>query len=296
MRIGTDGLLLQGTTHGCQSRRTPLIFRTVLLYFASAGAAQALLWAHKRAGVTAIDSYRATDLSSAPEMAQVSNALVRQLTYVFCDGGAMAQHQRFRFKTKDELFAKLAELGISLPYDEDIAVLFDRLTIADRTLANRFLVHPIEGFDAAANGGPGELTFRRYRRYATGGSAFIWFEATAVVPEGRSNPRQLWLHPGNVGEFARLVEQTRQAAREAFGADRQLICVLQLTHSGRYSKPTGKPAPIIAHHSRVLDPLHQLPSDYPLISDAELDRLQDVYVSAAKLAAEAGFDGVDVKA
>ncbi|MDZ7338363.1 MAG: FAD-dependent oxidoreductase [candidate division KSB1 bacterium] len=208
----------------------------------------------------------------------------------------MAQHQRFRFKTKEELFAKLGELGITLPFDEDVSVLFDRVTVAGHTLANRFLVHPIEGFDAGPSGGPTELTYRRYRRYAAGGSAFIWFEATAVVPEGRSNPRQLWLHPGNVEDFGRLVEQTRKAAREAFGAERELVCVLQLTHSGRYSKPTGRPAPIIAHHSRVLDPLHQLPPDYPLISDSELDRLQEMYVAAARLAAEAGFDGVDVKA
>jgi NADPH-dependent glutamate synthase beta subunit-like oxidoreductase/2,4-dienoyl-CoA reductase-like NADH-dependent reductase (Old Yellow Enzyme family) len=33
-----------------------------------------------------------------------------------------------------------------------------------------------------------------------------------------------------------------------------------------------------------------------LVSDDELDRLQDVYVDAARLAARAGFDGVDVKA
>ncbi|MGQ9559825.1 MAG: oxidoreductase [Candidatus Oleimicrobiaceae bacterium] len=208
----------------------------------------------------------------------------------------MAEHQRFRFKNKEELFGKLQELGITLPWDEDVKVLFATPTVAGHKLANRFLVHPIEGFDAGAHGGPGDLTFRRYRRYASGGSGFIWFEATAVVPEGRSNPRQLWIHPDNVDDFARLVEQTRQAARAAFGANRHLVCVLQLTHSGRYAKPTGKPAPIIAHHSRVLDPLHHLPADYPLISDAELDRLQDMYVSAAKLAAQAGFDGVDVKA
>ncbi|MBC7188182.1 MAG: hypothetical protein H5U38_14255, partial [Calditrichaeota bacterium] len=149
----------------------------------------------------------------------------------------MAQHQRFNFKSKEDLFAKLRDLGLTLPYDEDLSILFDKLTIAGRRLPNRFLVHPIEGFDAAPDGGPGDLTFRRYRRYAAGGSGFIWFEATAVVPEGRSNPRQLWIHPDNVDDFARLVEETRQAARTSFGGQREIVCVLQLTHSGRYSKP-----------------------------------------------------------
>jgi 2,4-dienoyl-CoA reductase-like NADH-dependent reductase (Old Yellow Enzyme family) len=72
--------------------------------------------------------------------------------------------------------------------------------------------------------------------------------------------------------------------------------VLQLTHSGRYSKPGRSPRPIIAHHSRYLDPIHNLPLDYPLISDDELERLEDVYVEAARFARNAGFDAVDVKA
>jgi 2,4-dienoyl-CoA reductase-like NADH-dependent reductase (Old Yellow Enzyme family) len=39
-----------------------------------------------------------------------------------------------------------------------------------------------------------------------------------------------------------------------------------------------------------------LPIDYPLVTDEELDRLQDAYLEAAGLAVEAGYDGVDVKA
>ena len=92
-----------------------------------------------------------------------------------------------------------------------------------------------------------------------------------------------------------MLDITRRAARKAFG--HEIVAVLQLTHSGRYSKPKGFPQPLIAHHSAVLDPRHQLPADYPLVTDDYLDRLQDVYLSAAKLAAQAGFEGgVDVKA
>ena len=150
----------------------------------------------------------------------------------------------------------------------------------------------MEGFDADHQGRPGELAFRRYRRYAEGGSSLIWFEATAVVPEARSNPHQFYLHPGSLDTFKRLVDSTRKHAYR--GQD--LLLILQLTHSGRYSKPEGKPRPIIAHHSPILDPPLGLPPDYPLITDDDLDVLQERFVQAARMAAEAGFDGVDIKA
>ncbi len=204
-----------------------------------------------------------------------------------------SKHARFHLKNLDDLRAEIERLGLRLPIDEDVSVLSTPLTIAGRRMPNRFSVQPMEGFDAHPDGSPGELTFRRYRRYAAGGFGLIWFEATAVLEEARSNPGQLWLHAGSVGAFRELVEVTRQTARERFGWD--VILVVQLTHSGRYSKPTGWPRPLIAHHSPILDPLHNLPDDYPVVTDDYLDRLQDTYVEAARLAAEAGFDGVDIK-
>ena len=208
----------------------------------------------------------------------------------------MSKHERFKFKDKEALLKKTKELKIDLPFSETIDILFDKVEMGGKIIQNRFAVHPMEGFDADDNGTPGELCFRRYQRYASGGSGLIWFEATAVVPEARTNPRQLWIHKENVDVFKQLVKETRKAAHHNFGNNHDVTLVLQLTHSGRYSKPTGKPEPIIAHHSEILDPKHNLPADCPLISDADLDVLQEKYVFAAQLAAEAGFDGVDIKA
>jgi NADPH-dependent glutamate synthase beta subunit-like oxidoreductase/2,4-dienoyl-CoA reductase-like NADH-dependent reductase (Old Yellow Enzyme family) len=206
---------------------------------------------------------------------------------------AESKHQRFHLKNLGQLRAEIERLGLKMPINEDVSVLGSPLTIAGKTMPNRFSVQPMEGFDASPNGAPGELSFRRYRRYASGGFGLIWFEATAVMEEARSNPGQLWLHAENVGAFRDLVESTRKAAQQRFGRD--VILIVQLTHSGRYSKPTGRPRPLIAHRSPILDPRHDLPEDYPVVTDEYLDRLQNVYVEAAKLAAEAGFDGVDVK-
>jgi NADPH-dependent glutamate synthase beta subunit-like oxidoreductase/2,4-dienoyl-CoA reductase-like NADH-dependent reductase (Old Yellow Enzyme family) len=205
----------------------------------------------------------------------------------------MSGHQRFRYHSPDELQRDAAELGIQLPWSDDLSVLGDSMDIAGHTMPNRFVSHPMEGFDSDDQGTPGPLSFRRYRRYAEGGVGLIWFEATAVLWEARSNPGQLWLHDENVGTFAELVAATKKAARDLYG--REPIMIVQLTHSGRYSKPTGVPAPLIAHHSAVLDPKHNLPADYPLVTDDYLDQLQETFVHAAELAAKAGFDGVDIK-
>jgi 2,4-dienoyl-CoA reductase-like NADH-dependent reductase (Old Yellow Enzyme family) len=183
-------------------------------------------------------------------------------------------------------------LGIELPYRENLGPLFQPLSIAGRILANRLAVQPMEGADAEPDGSPGLLTFRRYRRFGAGGCGLIWFEAAAVTPAGRSNPSQLLLDAATLDGFKRLVEETRVGA----GPGASPLLILQLTHSGRFSRPEGLPAPVIARHDPRLDALQRLSSDHPLIADSDLDRLKDRFTAAAELARRAGFDGVDIKA
>jgi len=208
----------------------------------------------------------------------------------------MSAHETFNFQTLDELRGRIAELGLDLPVSEDITPLVAPCEVAGFRLPNRLTVQPMEGCDGTADGSPDELTFRRYRRFAAGGAGLLWCEATAVAEEARANPRQIWIHEQTLPEFARLVEETLRTARETCGPGHRPLLVLQLTHSGRYSKPRRNPVPIIAHHSKFLDPVTNIPPDYPLISDAELERLEDRYVEAARCAQRAGFDAVDVKA
>jgi len=208
----------------------------------------------------------------------------------------MAPHAKFRFRSAEALLAEARRLGLDIPYKEDLSVLVEKTALAGRELPNRLAVLPMEGADADNEGGPSERTRRRYRRYAAGGAGLIWVEATAVRPDGRSNPRQLYLTESTVGSFAKLVDETRAAAEKEWGPVHRPLLVLQLTHSGRFSKPEGPPRPQIVQHNPHLDPLHGLPPDHPLVPDGELDAIRDDFVEAADLASAAGFDGVDIKA
>ncbi len=205
----------------------------------------------------------------------------------------------FRYKSRQELIAEVDRLGLDVRLTDDLSPLFRPIEIGGRTIGNRLAIQPMEGCDAEPDGSPGELTFRRYQRFGAGGAKLIWGEAAAVVPEGRANPRQLVIGPSTAGSLGRMLQATRKAHAQALGTTDDLLVGLQLTHSGRYSFAR----PILAQHDPVLAPRtivdkatgRSADEKTPLISDDELDRLQDRYVEAAALAFQIGFDFVDIK-
>lgn len=204
-------------------------------------------------------------------------------------------HERFNFDTLDDLRRKVTELGLEVEFDQDLSPLARRVRVGDHEIPNALAVHPMEGCDGERDGRPGQLTIRRYERFARGGAGLLWFEATAIAHPGRANPRQLTLTRETVPYFKEMLDHTLELARQANGDSFRPFTVLQLTFSGRYSRPDGRPAPVLAHHDGILDRVMGIPPDYPLITDAELEELRDRWVEAAQLAYEAGFDAVDVK-
>jgi NADPH2 dehydrogenase len=197
----------------------------------------------------------------------------------------------FKYKSVAELEAENARLGTDLRFSDDLSPLFQPIAMGGRTVGNRWCIHPMEGCDGEPDGRPGDLTFRRYRRFGAGGAKVIWGEACAVTEDGRANPRQIWLNEQTRDDFARMVDDCRSAHREANGDDSDLLVGLQLTHSGRYSYRR----PVIATRDPLLVGRYGVTTDTPLISDEELKGLVDHYTAAAKLAVEVGFDFIDVK-
>jgi 2,4-dienoyl-CoA reductase-like NADH-dependent reductase (Old Yellow Enzyme family) len=155
----------------------------------------------------------------------------------------------------------------------------------------------MEGWDGTLDGCPSELTFRRWRRFGLSGAKLVWGgEAAAVRHDGRANPNQLMVNEANLSSLAALRQELVKAHAEA-GSSSGLYIGLQLTHSGRFSKPNDKKRlePVILYHHPLLDRKLGLPPDYPVLSDGEIRRLIEDFIHAACLAQTAGFDFVDVK-
>lgn len=202
------------------------------------------------------------------------------------------------FSDRDTLKREIDRLGLAIPLESDIRESLKPGRIGKRAVGNRFVIHPMEGCDGTLDGRPDEITYHRWGRFARGGAKVLWGEACAVVPEGRANTRQLLFSRENAPELGRLVAYAREEHRKSCGTADDFLIGLQLTHSGRFAYPT----PSLLVRDPVIDPFARLgkdravlPPDYPVMSDDALDRLQDAYVAAARMAQGAGCDFIDVK-
>ena len=198
--------------------------------------------------------------------------------------------EKFTYKTKEAFFDAQEKCGVTLPWSDDLTPLEKPKTVAesDVTLKNSLTVHPMEGFDSEPDGSPSELTMRRVNRMASGGAGLIWVEATSVTWDGRTNNAQLWITRENLDSYKRLAELIHEKSGGA-------PAILQLTHSGRFSKPDNTPRPVISYHNPVMNEKFNIDPDWPVVTDEYLDALPEKFGEAAAMAKEAGFDGADVK-
>lgn len=205
----------------------------------------------------------------------------------------MRHTQVKKLSTVDALRTHLATLGVDIPVDADVdpdGVLAAPTEVRDGSagvlpVPNRFAVLPMEGWDATADGRATDLVRRRWRRFGNSGCGLVWGEATAVRLDGRANPHQLVLDESTVDDIAAL--RGLLAPGQVAG--------LQLTHSGRWARPEGAPAPRTAYEHPILDGRVGA-GRAEVLGDDELDELVERYVAAAVLAGQAGFAFVDVKA
>jgi len=199
--------------------------------------------------------------------------------------------------------AYAAELGIDLACDDAIQVgaespLGQPIEVSGRPIGNRWATQPMEGWDGTTTGGITDAVVRRWQRFGESGAKLIWGgEAMAICPEGRANPNQLIINNENAVGLAHLRETLLRAHEDRFGRVDDLLIGFQLTHSGRFCRPTPDrlPRPRIAYRHPLLDRRVNVTDDAAILTDEEIPGLIDDYVRAARLARRVGADFVDVK-
>jgi 2,4-dienoyl-CoA reductase-like NADH-dependent reductase (Old Yellow Enzyme family) len=206
-------------------------------------------------------------------------------------------------KTAPQFLARLAELGVTLPFDDTLdtgpaAPLAQAVRAGGLALRNRFSILPMEGWDGTPDGRPSDLTRRRWGSFGRSGASLIWGgEAFAVRHDGRANPNQLALGAHSEGDLVGLRTHLVEEHARVHGRTDGLAIGLQLTHSGRYARPNpgGRWEPITAYAHPVLDRRFPAGTAVRTFTDGELDALIGDFVRAAIVARAAGFDFVDVK-
>jgi len=196
----------------------------------------------------------------------------------------------------DAFALHLQKHGIAIPVDRVLLPPAEsplgRVFEAKRfSIRNRFAIQPMEGWDGTPDGRPSDLTFRRWRNFGRSGAGLVWGgEAVAVRHDGRANPNQLLINDSTRADLVRLRETLLAAAGPG------VVVGLQLTHSGRFSRPNSRhPEPRILYRHPILDRRLDLPSDYPMLTDSDIREIIEDFHRAARMAYEIGFDFVDIK-
>ncbi|MDP6041376.1 MAG: NADH:flavin oxidoreductase [Candidatus Latescibacteria bacterium] len=206
-------------------------------------------------------------------------------------------------KTVESFKEHVASLNLDLPCDDEIlkapeSPLAQTSDCQGFTIGNRFCIHPMEGWDGETDGNPTENTLRRWYNFGLSGAKLIWGgEAVAVRPEGRANPNQLYAAEHTKAGLGKLLNTLLDAHREHVGEIDDLLVGLQLTHSGRFCRPTDKSklAPRIVYRHPILDHKFGIDSDDAILSDDEIKGLIEDYQSAARMAHDLGYQFVDIK-
>ncbi len=207
-------------------------------------------------------------------------------------------------KTPEDFQAYLDAHAIDLPFDMALSAPADNPLAQGYRLkdgfkiGNRFAVLPMEGWDGTPDGKPSDETRRRWQRFGESGAKFIWGgEAVAVRFDGRANPNQLIMSEATMSSIADLQKMLLDAHQERHEQTDDLLLGLQLTHSGRFCKPSSfarsEPRTLYAHP--LLDKKFKVRPEDHLMNDDTIKQLIDDFIIAAKRASRLGFHFVDVK-
>jgi len=150
--------------------------------------------------------------------------------------------------------------------------LFQRRAIGCKTAPNLLVLHPLERSDGTDEGKPRESAFEWYRQLAAGQWGILFVECTTCSndPADRGHsPYGLLMTESNLPEFKRLVREIKEVSPET-------VLMIQLS--------TGLPGNDMAGNKNFMS-----------LSSSEISRSLTNMIKGSVVAAEAGFDGMDLK-
>ncbi|MEV5430256.1 bifunctional salicylyl-CoA 5-hydroxylase/oxidoreductase [Streptomyces sp. NPDC052701] len=192
-------------------------------------------------------------------------------------------------RLRDARFTEAVEREFGCP--PGTPPMFTPLRLRGLTLRNRVVVSPMDMY-SAVDGVPGDFHLVHLGARALGGAGLVMTEMVCVSERGRITPGCTGLYTGGQAEAWRRITDFvhRQAPGTAIG--------VQLGHSGR--KGSTKPMwegmdepleegnwPLVAASALPYKPYGQTPRE---LSRAQLTDLREQFTAAARRAARAGFD------
>ena len=263
---------------------------------------------HERAGVA--DSLAAYEAERRPVVASTQRAAQASLEWFENIGQYAGQdpHQfafnivtRSRRVTYDNLRLRDPEFVADLDrwFAEGLGTeprppMFQPFRLGLLELANRVIVSPMDMY-SARDGVPGDFHLVHLGSKALGGAGLVMTEMVCVSPDGRITPGCTGIYTAEQEEsWRRVVSFVHERSAAKIG--------IQLGHSGRKGSTRlmweGMDDPLPEGNWEVCGPSaipYRAQSQTPReLGPAELDEIREQFVAAARAAARAGFDVLEL--
>ena len=214
-----------------------------------------------------------------------------QFAYSLLTRSQRISHENLRLRDKE--YVERIERWLARG-TEPVPPMFTPFRLRNLELCNRVVVSPMDMY-RAVDGMPNAFHLVHLGSRALGGAGLVYTEMTCVSPQGRITPGCTGMYkPEHVSAWKRVVDFVHEWTPAK-------IC-LQLGHSG----PKGSTKlmwlgmdeplpeqnwPVIGPSPVAYGPQNQTPSE---MSRADMDRVREEFVRAARMGVDAGFDMLEL--